>query len=68
MHPRNGVEMPRNQAHPVAPEDYLFHGTMTGANPNNRIEYQDYMSFRHNVGPGGTGSIAWAGRVTPLRD
>jgi hypothetical protein len=27
------------------------------------VTYQDYMTFRHNIGPGGTGSITFAGSV-----
>jgi hypothetical protein len=60
---RNGVAMPSNAPHPGVSKDYVFHGTMTGANSNMDITYQDYLTFRHNVGGGGTGSIAWAGKV-----
>jgi hypothetical protein len=64
---RNGVRMPQNAQH-VVNKNYQFHGTMNGANPNSKIQYQDYMTFRHNIGPGGTGSIAWSGEVNTLRD
>ncbi len=64
---RNGVSMPQNAPH-VVPKDYTIHGSMTPTYNNNRVEYQDYMTFRHNVGSGGTGSITWAGRVTTLSD
>ncbi|WP_328989547.1 hypothetical protein OG394_25255 [Kribbella sp. NBC_01245] len=63
----NGVEKPRNAPHNVH-KSYLFHGTMTGATRGTRVEYQDYLSFRHNLGGGGTGSITWAGRVHTLAD
>lgn len=64
---RNGVRMPQNAPHSVY-KGYLIHGTMTGANPNSKIQYQDYITFRHNLGSGGTGSIAWSGEVHTLRD
>ncbi|KAK4120425.1 hypothetical protein N657DRAFT_161648 [Parathielavia appendiculata] len=64
---RNGKKMPQNAPH-VEGKGYVFHGTMTGANPNSKIQYQDYFSFRHNVGSGGTGSITFAGEVHTLRD
>ena len=57
--------MAKNAGHYV-PDYYQFHGTMTGATRGTRIDYQDYMTFRHNIGPGGTGSITWAGRVNTL--
>ena len=62
---RNGVAMPMNSPHAV-PAYYQIHGSMTGANPNTQIDYQDYITFRHNVGSGGSGSITWAGRVHTL--
>jgi hypothetical protein len=64
---RNGVSMPRNAPH-VVPKDYLLHGTMSGATTNSTIQYQDYLTFRHNLGGGGTGSITWAGQVHTLSD
>jgi hypothetical protein len=61
----NGVAKPRNAPHNVV-KSYLFHGTMTGATRGTTVDYQDYMTFRHNLGSGGTGSITWAGRVHTL--
>ncbi|MGH3796564.1 MAG: hypothetical protein ACRDSP_16945 [Pseudonocardiaceae bacterium] len=58
----NGVRQPRNSPH-VEPRDYLFHGTMSGIDTGVTVDYQDYMTFRHNIGPGGTGSITFAGSV-----
>lgn len=56
----NGVRQPRNSPH-VEPSDYLFHGTMSGVDTGVQVDYQDYLTFRHNIGPGGTGSITFAG-------
>lgn len=64
---RNGAAMPQNSPH-LVPANYLFHGSMTYATRGSTIDYQDYMTFRHNVGPGGTASITWAGRVHTLAD
>jgi hypothetical protein len=61
----NGKSMLRNGPHNV-PKYYQIHGSMTGASPESTVDYQDYITFRHNVGSGGTGSIAWAGRVHTL--
>lgn len=63
----NGVKKPRNAPHNV-PKDYLLHGTMSGATRGTQVDYQDYITFRHNLGGGGTGSITWAGRVHTLVD
>lgn len=58
----DGVRQPRNAPHNV-PDWYTFHGRMYGVNTGEYVQYQDYMTFRHNVGPGGTGSITFAGHV-----
>lgn len=58
----NGARQPRNAPH-LEPRDYLFHGTMSGIDTGVTVTYQDYMTFRHNIGPGGTGSITFAGSV-----
>jgi hypothetical protein len=58
----NGVRQPRNAPH-LEPRDYLFHGTMSGIDTGVTVDYQDYLTFRHNIGPGGTGSITFAGSV-----
>ncbi len=64
---RKGAAMPQNAPH-VVPPSYTLHGSMTPVPYNSRVEYQDYITFRHNVGSGGTASVTWAGRVTTLRD
>jgi hypothetical protein len=58
----NGVRQPRNSPH-VVPSDYHLHGTMSGVLSGQYVQYQDYMYFRHNIGPGGTGSITFAGAL-----
>ena len=58
----NGVRQPRNSPHVVG-KTYIFHGTMSGVDTGERVQYQDYMTFRHNIGGGGTGSITFAGVV-----
>ncbi|EPE34283.1 hypothetical protein GLAREA_09977 [Glarea lozoyensis ATCC 20868] len=63
---RNGIKMPMNAPHPLVSKNYIFHGTMTGANPDTIVEYNDYITFRHNIGPGGSGSIYWQGKVHML--
>ncbi|WP_256375766.1 hypothetical protein [Actinopolyspora erythraea] len=30
---------------------------------HNNIDYQDYLTFRHNIGPGGTASVTFAGTL-----
>ncbi|MFD0201280.1 MULTISPECIES: hypothetical protein [Saccharothrix] len=62
---RNGASQPKNAGH-VVPADYHFHGTMNPVYHYNTVSYQDYMTFRHNVGPGGTGSVTFAGSVETL--
>ncbi len=59
---RNGVFAGQNAPH-IVPADYQFHGTMSPVFARNRVEYQDYMTWRHNIGPGGTSSLTIAGRL-----
>lgn len=59
---RNGAFAGQNAGH-VAPKDYRFHGNMGPVYAGNHIDYQDYLTFRHNVGSGGTGSVTFAGGV-----
>ncbi|ASU77989.1 hypothetical protein CDG81_06345 [Actinopolyspora erythraea] len=59
---RDGVEQPKNAPH-FEPPDYLFHGTMKKVWVHNNIDYQDYLTFRHNIGPGGTASVTFAGTL-----
>lgn len=59
----NGQSQPRNQQHLYIPKDYWMHGTMSGVDRGEHVDYQDYISFRHNVNGGGFGHIAWAGSV-----
>jgi hypothetical protein len=59
---RNGSERPRNAPHTAAPS-YQFHGTMSPVSSGNDIDYQDYLTFRHDLGSGGSGSVSFAGSV-----
>lgn len=59
---RNGYPQPQNAPH-VVPPDYTFHGTMQPVWATGKVSYQDYMTFRHNLGSGGTGSLTFAGLV-----
>jgi hypothetical protein len=63
---RNGVRQAKNAPHPNAPRNYLFHGTLNPVYHYNHVQYQDYISFRHNIGPGGRGSVTIAGAVDLL--
>lgn len=62
---RNGAAMPQNAPHNV-PASYHFHGTMSPTYNPCHVDYQDYLTFRHNVGPGGTGSVTFAGGLDLL--
>lgn len=59
---RNGGRQPKNSPH-FAPPDYRFHGTMARVFVGDIIDYQDYLTFRHNIGPGGTAALTFAGSV-----
>lgn len=59
---RNGYLGGQNAPHTV-PKNYQFHGTMNPVWTTDSVSYQDYMTFRHNIGPGGTASITFAGGV-----
>ncbi len=45
------------------PSDYTLHGTMNPVYVNDILDYQDYLTFRHNIGSGGTASVTFAGSV-----
>lgn len=59
---RNSVEQPKNSPH-VVPADYLFHGSMRPVYNGDVVDYQDYLTWRHNIGPGGTAAVTFAGSV-----
>lgn len=59
---RNSIEQPKNAPH-VVPADYLFHGTMKPVYNGDIVDYQDYLTWRHNIGPGGTAAVTFAGSV-----
>lgn len=45
------------------PPDYYFHGTMNPVYPASDVDCQDHFVFRHNIGPGGTGTVTFAARL-----
>ncbi len=59
---RNGTRMPSNTGHIVAPS-YHPHGTMAPVYARNHVDFQDYITWRHNVGPGGTSALTFAGHI-----
>ena len=59
---RNGVRQSRNAPHPSRSKYYVFHGTLNPMWNGDLITYQDYISFRHNIGSGGRGSVLFAGQ------
>lgn len=58
----NGSFGGQNAPH-VEPPDYLFHGTIKPVSPASNIDCQDHLVFRHNIGPGGTGTVTFAARL-----
>jgi hypothetical protein len=59
---RNGAEQPKGSPHFV-PLDYTLHGTMSRVHVGDVLDYQDYITFSHNLGSGGTASITFAGSI-----
>ncbi|WP_018687190.1 hypothetical protein [Actinokineospora enzanensis] len=64
---RNSYVQPKNSPHNV-PKNYIFHGTFNPVYGSDHLDYQDYFTFRHNVGSGGTGSLTIAGAVDLIHD
>ncbi|WP_066956420.1 hypothetical protein [Streptomyces lushanensis] len=59
----NGTRKPRNAGHVVG-KSYHFHGTLKPVRHGDHVQFQDYMTFRVNIGGRtGTGSITWAADV-----
>ncbi|MFF3754905.1 hypothetical protein ACFYYH_31415 [Streptomyces sp. NPDC002018] len=59
----NGKRKPKNAGHVVG-KSYHFHGTLKPVKHADRVQFQDYMTFRVNIGGRtGTGSITWASDV-----
>jgi hypothetical protein len=56
----NGAFVGQNAPHAVPPS-YQFHGTMNPVAAGCMIDYQDYMTWRHNIGSGGTAALTLAG-------
>jgi hypothetical protein len=61
---RNGVAQRQSSGHPSIPPDYLLHGVMKKVWNGDVIDYQDYITWRHNIGPGGTIAVTFAGSVS----
>lgn len=59
---RNGRSQPKNSPH-VVPAYYKLHGTMKPVYRKNDVDSQDYIWFRHNIGPGGRGSVTFAAHL-----
>ncbi len=60
---RNRAKQPQNAPHPAVPANYRFHGTLKKVWNGDTIDYQDYLTWRHNIGPGGTAAVTFAGSV-----
>jgi hypothetical protein len=58
---KNGVSMPKNAPHVIAP-GYIFHGSIRPVKKNDVIAYYDEYTFRHDLGPGGSGIVYVHGR------
>ncbi|MFD7899973.1 hypothetical protein [Streptomyces sp. NPDC059743] len=59
----NGKRKPKNAGHVVG-KSYHFHGTLKPVRHGDHVQFQDYMTFRVNIGGRtGTGSITWASDV-----
>lgn len=58
---RNGTPQPKNAPHRNVSKYYVFHGSLSKMWNDDSITYQDYITFLHNVGSGGTGSVLFAG-------
>jgi hypothetical protein len=59
---RNSIEQPKGSPH-LVPLDYTLHGTMSRVFVGDEIDYQDYITFRHNLGSGGTARVTFAGSI-----
>jgi hypothetical protein len=60
---RNGVEQPQNGQHLGIPADYLMHGSLLKVWNGDVVDYQDYVSWQHNIGTGGRIAVVFAGSV-----
>lgn len=65
----NGGTLNKMYDHPATLSSYIFHGFFRAAR-NDRISWSDRFTFRHNVGPGGRGTLNISGthlHLGPLR-
>lgn len=60
---RNGIEQLQSTGHPQELAIYRFHGVMKKVWNGDVLDYQDYISWRHNIGPGGRAAVTFAGSV-----
>jgi hypothetical protein len=58
----NSALLGQNSPH-SEPAGYLFHGTMIPVAADCLINFQDYFTWRHNIGSGGTAVLAQAGSL-----
>ncbi|WP_162907587.1 hypothetical protein [Allorhizocola rhizosphaerae] len=56
----NGHRAGQNASHFVPPS-YQFHGTMNPVLSVSYVQFQDYFTWRHNIGSGGTAARTIAG-------
>lgn len=59
---KNSQEQSKN-APLTVPSDYLLHGTMRRVFVTDILDYQDVITFRHNIGSGGTARVVFAGSL-----
>ncbi len=57
---QNRTSRPKNSGH-VESADYIFHGSMNPVFVNDVLDYQDFFTYRHNLGGGGTAKLTFAG-------
>lgn len=59
----NGAAKPKMAPHPGVPSSYIFHSTFNPVRKGNGIEYNDYVTFNCNLGPGCHGTITIHGAL-----
>lgn len=60
---KNGIWKPRMAPHTV-PSSYRFHGTYNPVRAGDSVYYNDVFAFRHNMGPGGEGTVTIYGSLS----
>lgn len=59
---RNGGRQTKLAAH-TRWANYNFHGSLSPVWNSDTVQYQNQLTWRHNIGPGGTARAAFAGTV-----